>query len=186
MSRIGTAPVILPQGVEVKIAEAEVAVKGPKGQLEIPFLIEFVEVGQQQDSDVTVTRKSDDKKARALHGLTRTLIANAVAGVTEGFSKSLELPGVGYRAEVQGKKLTLQVGYSHPVVYDAPDGITIEVGDGTGGAQARITIQGIDKQLVGQVAADIRFKRRPEPYKGKGIRYENEVIHWKQGKAAVG
>ena len=182
MSRIGTKPVILPQGVEVKIAGAEVAVKGPKGQLEIPFLTEFVEVGQQ-DSDVTVTRKSDDKKARALHGLTRTLIANAVAGVTEGFSKNLELHGVGYRAEVQGRKLTLHVGYSHPVVYDAPDGIAI---DGTGGAQARITVQGIDKQMVGQVAADIRFKRRPEPYKGKGIRYENEVIHWKQGKAAVG
>ena len=185
MSRIGTTPVILPQGVEVKIAGAEVAVKGPKGQLEIPFLTEFVEVGQQ-DSDVTVTRKRDDKKARALHGLTRTLIANAVAGVTEGFSKNLELHGVGYRAEVQGRKLTLHVGYSHPVVYDAPDGIAIEVADGTGGAQARITVQGIDKQMVGQVAADIRFKRRPEPYKGKGIRYENEVIHWKQGKAAVG
>jgi large subunit ribosomal protein L6 len=176
VSRIGTTPVILPKGVEAKIAGAEVAVKGPKGQLVIPFLTEFVEVGQQ-DSDVTVTRKSDDKKARALHGLTRTLIANAVAGVTEGFSKNLELHGVGYRAEVQGRKLTLHVGYSHPVVYDAPDGIAIEVADGTGGAQARITVQ---------VAADIRFKRRPEPYKGKGIRYENEVIHWKQGKAAVG
>ncbi|SVB65800.1 uncharacterized protein METZ01_LOCUS218654, partial [marine metagenome] len=117
--------------------------------------------------------------------LTRTLIANAVSGVTEGFSKNLDLFGVGYRAEVQGKQLTLQVGYSHPVVYQAPDGITIEVSDGTGGAQARIVIRGIDKQMVGQVAADIRFKRRPEPYKGKGIRYESEVIHWKQGKAAV-
>ena len=184
MSRIGSTPVVLPQGVEVEIAAAEVAVKGPKGQLQVPFLTEYLEVGQQ-DSDVTVSRKSEEKKARALHGLTRTLIANAVSGVTEGFSKNLDLFGVGYRAEVQGKQLTLQVGYSHPVVYQAPDGITIEVSNGTGGAQARIVIRGIDKQMVGQVAADIRFKRRPEPYKGKGIRYENEVIHWKQGKAAV-
>ena len=184
MSRIGSAPISLPQGVEAKIAAAEVGIKGPKGQLQIPFLTEYLQVGQQ-DSEVIVSRKSEDKKARALHGLTRTLIANAVAGVTQGFSKNLDVFGVGYSAEVQGKQLTLHVGYSHPVVYQAPDGITIEVSNGTGGAQARIGIQGIDKQMVGQVAADIRFKRRPEPYKGKGIRYENEVIRLKQGKAAV-
>ena len=185
MSRIGSAPVNLPQGVEVSVVDAEVAVKGPKGQLHVPFVAEHLAVGKQ-DNDVIVSRKSDEKKARALHGLTRTLIANAVTGVTEGFFKNLDLFGVGYRAEVQGGKLTLQVGYSHPVVYNAPDGIEIEVADGMGGGQARIVVRGTDKQKVGQVAADIRFKRRPEPYKGKGIRYENEVIHWKQGKAAVG
>lgn len=185
MSRIGSAPITIPQGVEVSVANAEVAVKGPKGQLQVPFVADSLTVGKQE-SNVIVSRKSDDKKARALHGLTRTLIANAISGLTEGFSKNLDLFGVGYRAEVQGKKLTLNVGYSHTVVYDSPDGIDIEVADGVGGGQARIIVRGADKQMVGQVAADIRFKRRPEPYKGKGIRYENEVIHWKQGKAAVG
>ena len=114
------------------------------------------------------------------------MLNNLVIGVSDGFERRLSIVGVGYRAEVQGKKLTLNVGYSHTVVYDSPDGIDIEVADGVGGGQARIIVRGADKQMVGQVAADIRFKRRPEPYKGKGIRYENEVIHWKQGKAAVG
>ena len=184
MSRIGSKPLVLPQGIEVKLAPAEVSVKGPKGQLQIPFVAEHLAVAQQ-DSALTVTRKGESKQARSLHGLTRSLIANAVAGVSEGFFKNLELFGVGYRAEVKGRQLVLHVGYSHPVIYEVPEGIQVEVSDGAGEAQARIVVRGIDKQLVGQVAADIRFKRRPEPYKGKGIRYENETIHWKQGKAAV-
>ena len=184
MSRIGSKPLVLPQGVEVKLAPAEVSVKGPKGQLQVPFVAEHLAVAQQ-DSAVTVTRKGESKQARSLHGLTRSLLANAVEGVSEGFFKNLDLFGVGYRAEIKGRQLVLHVGYSHPVIYEVPESIQVEVADGTGGAQARIVIRGIDKQLVGQVAADIRFKRRPEPYKGKGIRYENETIHWKQGKAAV-
>jgi large subunit ribosomal protein L6 len=185
VSRIGKAPVPVPQGVEVKVDGGQVAVKGPKGSLEIPFITEHLEV-ELQDSTLQVSRKSDEKVARCLHGLTRSLIANAVNGVIDGFSKKLDLFGVGWRAEVQGRNLTLLVGYSHPVIYEAPEGIDISVAAGQGGAQARITIQGIDKQVVGQVAADIRFKRKPEPYKGKGIRYENEIIHWKQGKSAAG
>ena len=185
MSRIGSKPLSLPQGVEVALAPAEVSVKGPKGQLQVPFVVEHLSVAQQ-DSALIVTRKGESKQARSLHGLTRTLIANAVEGVYKGFFKNLDLFGVGYRAEVQGRQLVLHVGYSHPVIYELPEGIQVEVSDGSQGAQARIAGRGIDKQLVGQVAADIRFKRRPEPYKGKGVRYENEVIHWKQGKAAVG
>ncbi len=184
MSRIGSIPLPLPQGVEVVLAPAEVSVKGPKGQLQVPFVVEHLAVSQQ-DSALTVTRKGESKQARSLHGLTRTLIANAIEGVSEGFFKNLDLFGVGYRAEVKGRQLVLHVGYSHPVIYEVPESIQVEVSEGTGGAQARIVVRGIDKQLVGQVAADIRFKRRPEPYKGKGIRYENETIHWKQGKAAV-
>ena len=185
MSRIGKTPIALPQGVDVKIDGSHVAVKGPKGALTVPFVDDHIGVNLEGDT-VQVTCDSQEKGARSLHGLTRTLIANAVAGVSEGFSKNLDLFGVGWRAEAQGSKLTLHVGYSHPVVYDAPEGINIQVGNGEGGSQARITVSGIDKQVVGQVAADIRFKRKPEPYKGKGIRYENEVIHWKQGKTAAG
>lgn len=185
MSRIGKTPIALPQGVDVKIDGPNVAVKGPKGALTVPFADDHLAVNLEGDT-VQVTCDSQEKGARSLHGLTRTLIANAVAGVSEGFSKNLDLFGVGWRAEAQGSKLTLHVGYSHPVVYDAPEGINIQVGNGEGGSQARITVSGIDKQVVGQVAADIRFKRKPEPYKGKGIRYENEVIHWKQGKTAAG
>ena len=185
MSRIGKTPIALPQGVDVKVEGPHVAVKGPKGALTVPFVDDYIAVKLEGDT-VQVTCDSQEKSARSLHGLTRTLIANAVAGVTEGFSKNLDLFGVGWRAEAQGSKLTLHVGYSHPVVYDAPEGINIQVGNGESGSQARITVSGIDKQVVGQVAADIRFKRKPEPYKGKGIRYENEVIHWKQGKTAAG
>ncbi len=185
MSRIGKTPIVVPQGVDVKVDGSQVAVKGPKGALEVPFVDDHLGVDIEGDA-LQVTCKSEEKSARALHGLTRTLIANAVLGVSEGFSKNLDLFGVGWRAEAQGRQLTLHVGYSHPVVYDAPEGIDIAVGNGESGAQARITVSGIDKQVVGQVAADIRFKRKPEPYKGKGIRYENEVIHWKQGKTAAG
>jgi len=152
--------------------------------LKVPFNTTYLEVKVEEGS-LQVARNSELKEARALHGLARSLIANAVAGVTEGFSKSLDLFGVGYRAEVQGRKLTLNVGYSHPVIYEAPQGIDVTIEGPQAGAQARIVVSGIDKQQVGQAAADIRFKRKPEPYKGKGIRYENEIIHWKTGKAAV-
>jgi large subunit ribosomal protein L6 len=184
LSRIGNAPVSLPQGVDVKITENQVSVKGPKGLVEVPFIVDHISV-KEEDGTLSVVRKNEEKRARALHGLTRSLLANAVTGVSEGFSKNLDLHGVGWRAEAKGSKLTLNVGYSHPVVYDAPTGVTLSVGEGQGGAQARITIQGADKQVVGQVAADIRFKRKPEPYKGKGIRYEDEIINWKQGKTAA-
>jgi len=184
VSRIGKTPVVLPQGVEVGIDPGQIKVKGPKGELKVPFNSTYLEVKVEEGS-LQVTRNSESKDARALHGLARSLMANAVAGVTEGFSKRLDLFGVGYRAEVQGTTLTLNVGYSHPVIYEPPKGIDIIVEGPQPGAQARIVVSGIDKQKVGQVAADIRFKRKPEPYKGKGIRYENEVIHWKTGKAAV-
>ena len=184
MSRVGLTPVPLPQGVEVGLATGEVDVKGPKGELKVPFNVDHLGV-KVEDRFLQVSRNSEEKPVRALHGLVRSLIANAVLGVTEGFSKRLDIFGVGYRAELQGSRLTLHVGYSHPVVYDPPPGVNIAIEDAQGGAQARIVVSGIDKQQVGQVAADIRFKRKPEPYKGKGIRYENEVIHWKTGKAAV-
>jgi large subunit ribosomal protein L6 len=185
VSRVGVVPILLPQGVQVQAQPGSVEIKGPKGDLTVPFRAEFLKV-DVSDGAVRVGRNSDDKPVRALHGLTRSLLANGVKGVSEGFSKRLELFGVGYRAEVQGSSLTLNIGYSHTVVYDAPKGVEIKVEDITGGAQARITVSGIDKQQVGQVAADIREKRKPEPYKGKGIRYEDEIIHWKAGKTAVG
>ena len=185
LSRIGKAPVSLPQGVDVKISQNSVSVKGPKGSVEVPLIAEHIVV-QDDNGSLQVVRKSEEKVARALHGLTRSLLANAVTGVSEGFTKNLDLHGVGWRAEAKGTKLTLHVGYSHPVVYDAPAGVSLTVGEGQGGAQARITVQGANKQVVGQVAADIRFKRKPEPYKGKGIRYEDEIINWKQGKTAAG
>ena len=184
LSRIGNTPVSLPQGVDVNITESQISVKGPKGAVEVPFVVDHVSVHEENGS-LQVVRKSEEKEARALHGLTRSLIANAVTGVSEGFSKTLDLHGVGWRAEAKGSKLTLHVGYSHPVVYEAPIGVSLSVGEGQGGGQARITVQGADKQVVGQVAADIRFKRKPEPYKGKGIRYEGEIINWKQGKTAA-
>lgn len=185
MSRIGVLPVFFPQNVEVEVSIAEVKVKGPKGELRIPFDSALLDIAVE-DQTVRVSRKVDDKRARALHGLVRSLIANAVTGVTKGFSKRLDVFGIGYRAEVQGNRLILNIGYSHPVIYEAPKGIEIALEEPQGGAQTRIVVKGADKQQVGQVAADIRFKRKPEPYKGKGIRYENEVIHWKAGKAAVG
>ena len=183
MSRIGKIPVPIPSGVAVAVAGHEVAVKGPKGELTVPFRGETVEVAVG-DSAISVGRKSDEKSARALHGLTRSLISNAVTGVTEGYSKRLEIHGVGFRAEVQGQQLTLQIGYSHPVVFKAPEGIDLVMEDAPG-IQGRIIVNGIDKQKVGQVAADIRKSRTPDPYKGKGIRYEGESIRWKAGKTAV-
>ena len=178
-------PIPLPQGVQVQTQERSVDIKGPRGDLTVPFEADCLGV-EVDGGALRVRRNSEEKRVRALHGLTRSLLANAVTGVTEGFAKRLDLYGVGYRAEAQGSRLTLNVGFSHPVLYDAPDGIEIKVADIPGGAQARITVSGNDKQQVGQVAADIRQKRKPEPYKGKGIRYEDEIIHWKAGKTAVG
>jgi len=177
-------PVSVPNGVDVAVASGAVRVKSSKGELLVPFRSDQMSVSID-DGAVRVTRTVEDKQARALHGLTRSLIANAVLGVSEGFSKRLDVFGVGFRVEVQGNRLTMHIGYSHPVVVVAPPGIELTTEEPQGGAQARIMVRGIDKQQVGQVAADIRFKRKPEPYKGKGIRYENEVIHWKTGKTAV-
>ena len=176
MSRIGFKPIDLPAGVELKIDGNTVSVKGPKGQLQqaIPEGIRLV----QDNNTVTVERPNEEKYYKALHGLTRSLVANMVEGVTKGFSKTLEINGVGYRAAKQGNKLVLTIGYSHPIEFDAIPGIEIEVP-----APNRIVVKGIDKQQVGQVAAEIRGVREPEPYKGKGIKYENEIIRRKAGKA---
>jgi large subunit ribosomal protein L6 len=177
MSRIGRKPVPIPDSVTVEVAPGNIAVKGPKGELRQTLSPEMaVERG---DGVVTVARPTDRGEHRALHGLTRSLIANMVQGVTEGFEKRLEIQGVGYRAALKGKKLELALGYSHPVAVDAPEGIDFEVPQPT-----EIVIKGIDKQLVGQVAADIRKRRPPEPYKGKGIRYKDEQVLRKVGKRA--
>lgn len=185
MSRIGVLPIPVPAGVEIACGEGTVDVKGPKGGLTVPFDSRSVDI-VLEDGQVRVMRKSEEKRVRALHGLFRSLVANAITGVAEGFSKRLDVFGVGYRAEAQGNRLTLHVGFSQPVVYEAPQGVQLALENPQGGAQARIVVSGIDKQQVGQAAADIRQKRKPEPYKGKGIRYEDEIIHWKAGKTAVG
>ncbi|HEX9950074.1 MAG TPA: 50S ribosomal protein L6 [Thermodesulfobacteriota bacterium] len=176
MSRIGKAPIAVPQGVEVKQAGSAVEVKGPKGMLsqQIPTGISL-EIG---GGVIHVKRKGDAKAVRSLHGLIRTLIANMVQGVTQGFEKELEIVGIGYRANVQGKNLQLNLGYSHPVLYPIPQGIELAVEK-----QTRITVKGMDKQKVGQVAAEIRGFKKPEPYKGKGIRYIGEQVRRKAGKA---
>ena len=184
MSRVGKQPVPVPQGVQVSVANSQVTVKGPKGQLQFGFRSDRVDVSVDGDQ-VVVSRHSDEKQSMALHGLTRSLIANAVVGVTEGFSKRLDVYGVGFGVDQQGRKLTMQIGFSHLVEYESPEGIEVTTENPIQGAQARIVISGIDKQQVGQAAADIREKRKPDPYKGKGIRYENEVIHWKAGKTGV-
>ena len=177
MSRIGRAPINVPAGVEVAVDAVNyvITVKGPKGTLTQNYHSRMnVSVN---GNVVSVTRPSDEKEDRALHGLTRTLISNMVVGVTQGYSKKLEVNGVGYRVALQGKALNLTLGYSHPVIMDAPEGITFETPDAN-----TIIIKGIDKQLVGQVAAVVRSKRAPEPYKGKGIKYEGEKIRRKSGK----
>ena len=178
MSRIGRAPIAVPAGVEVKIDGHVITVKGPKGELtrEIhPAITAELEAGQ-----ILVKRPNDEKLNRSLHGLTRSLIHNMVVGVTEGYKKELEINGVGYRASKEGKKLVLNVGYSHPVNVEEVEGITIEVP-----SQNSIVISGIDKQLVGQFAADVRKERPPEPYKGKGIKYKDEVVRRKEGKTGA-
>ena len=167
----------VPSGVEVKIESGEVFVKGPKGQLSQRVLSDVVEI-KMSDGRVLVERKGDAKAHRSAHGLTRTLIANMVEGVSKGFRKSLEIHGVGYRAAKSGDRLNLSLGYSHPVSFAAPKGVALTVE-----GQNKIHVDGIDKQAVGQVAADIRRLRQPEPYKGKGIRYEGERIRKKLGKA---
>lgn len=175
MSRIGKQPIAVPAGVTVTISPAnEVVVKGPKGTLTQTF--DSAMNIALEDNQVVVTRPNDLKRNRSLHGLTRTLIANMVEGVTNGFTKVLEINGVGYRAAKQGKKLVLSLGYSHPVEMEDPEGLSTAV-DGN-----KITVSGIDKAAVGQFAAEIRDKRRPEPYKGKGIKYIDEVIRRKEGK----
>jgi large subunit ribosomal protein L6 len=176
MSRIGKQPVVIPSSVQVEVAGSSVTVRGPKGELRRDVHPEMRL--HLEDGKLLVTRASDAPQHRALHGLTRALLANMVAGVSEGFSKTLELQGVGYRAQQMGKNIQVAVGFSHPVEVPAPEGITLEV-DGT----SRIHVRGIDKELVGQTAAEIRNIRPPEPYKGKGIRYEGERVRRKAGKA---
>ena len=177
MSRIGLMPVIIPDGVDIKIKGSNVKVKGPKGELEhtFPAAMEI----KLENGEVNVSRPTDEPTHRALHGMTRALINNMVVGVSSGFSKVLEVNGVGYRAVVEGKDLVLNVGYSHPVKVEPPEGIEFEVDERT----RQITVKGYDKQVVGHVAADIRKVRPPEPYKGKGIKYLDERIRRKAGKA---
>ena len=177
MSRIGRKPVAVPDAVTVTIAPGNIAVKGPKGELTQTYSQDMTV--SQEDGTILVARPTDRGEHRALHGLTRSLIANMVEGVTDGFEKRLEIQGVGYRAALKGKNLELALGFSHPVSIEAPEGIEFEVPQPT-----EIVIRGIDKQLVGQVAADIRKRRKPEPYKGKGIRYRDEQVLRKVGKRA--
>ncbi len=178
MSRVGSTPITVPSGVEVTVTDGVVEVNGPKGDLSQtidPRITISVD-----DGVVTLTRSDEERQSRALHGLSRALLNNMVIGVTEGYAKELQAVGVGYRAILRGSTLELQVGFSHPVTIEAPDGIEFEVPEPT-----RIFVRGIDKQLVGQVAADIRAVRPPEPYKGKGIRYVDEYVRRKAGKAGV-
>jgi large subunit ribosomal protein L6 len=176
MSRIGKLPITVPSGVNVAIGEGEVKVKGPKGEL-AQHILGVVDV-RLEDGTLTVARKNDDKSGRSAHGLTRTLLNNMIEGVTKGFRKSLDLQGVGYRVNKAGNDLNFSLGYSHPVVYKAPTGIAFAV-EGT----TKVHVDGIDKQRVGQVAAELRSLRPPEPYKGKGVRYEGEFVRKKLGKA---
>lgn len=178
MSRIGRAPIALPKGVETTVGKTSVSVKGPKGQLTVP-LNPRLSI-KQEDGKLLVERPSDAPRDRAQHGLTRSLLSNAIQGVTEGFSRNLQIQGVGYRCAMRGKNLELQLGFSHPVVFEPPEGITLAAPEPT-----RITVTGIDKQLVGQVAANIREVRPPDSYHGKGVRYEGEQVRLKPGKAAA-
>lgn len=179
MSRIGNKPIAIPAGVDVKVNGQEVTVKGPKGTLTQSFRSEIsIAVN---GSEVNVTRANDEKVSKSLHGLTRTLIANMIEGVQNGYAKTLEIQGVGYRAAKQGKNLVLNLGFSHQVIMPEIDGITIDVPNPN-----QIVISGSDKQAVGQFAAEVREKRPPEPYKGKGIRYQGEYVRRKEGKAGKG
>jgi large subunit ribosomal protein L6 len=177
MSRIGKQPIPVPSGVEVKIDGTKVSVKGPKGTLSQEFDRDMIIA--LEDGVLSVARPTDERRHRSLHGLTRTLLSNMVVGVSEGFSKNLEIVGVGYRAEMNGTNLRMALGFSHPVLITAEPGITFEVP-----APTKITVRGIDKQRVGQVAAEVRKWRPPEPYKGKGVRYEGERVRRKLGKTA--
>src|SRR5687768_9385642 len=177
MSRIGRKPITIPSGVTVTVVGSTVKVKGPKGELSRTF--EPTMKVRQEGNELLVERPNDEKREKALHGLTRALLSNMVTGVTEGFKKTLEIIGVGYRAEKKGKNLVVSVGYSHPVNYPEPEGITL-----TTPAPTTIVIEGVDKQKVGQVAAELREFRPPEPYKGKGIRYQGQQVRRKAGKTA--
>ena len=178
MSRIGKLPIPVPSGVEVTLDDSVVTVKGPKGTLSHTVAAP-IKVERSEDGTIAVNRPDDERESRSLHGLTRTLIANMVTGVTEGYEKKLEIVGVGYRVLSKGPtQLEFQLGYSHPIVFDAPEGITFTVDGPT-----KLGVQGIDKQQVGEVAANIRKLRKPEPYKGKGVRYAGEQIRRKAGKA---
>lgn len=176
MSRIGKKPIEIPQGVEIKIDGNVVHVKGPKGTLDVS-LMEGIS-GEVADGNLTLGRTDDENRTRAFHGLARSLVFNAVTGVSTGWSKSLDIIGIGYRAEVQGSAVVFNLGYSHPINYDIPKGISIDVD----GKANRVTVHGIDRQQVGQVAAEIRQLRPPEPYKGKGVRYADERVRTKAGK----
>lgn len=178
MSRIGKIPIAVPKGVDVKIDAREISVKGPKGQLRMTAP-DRVTV-ERKDGNVIVTRHGDDKQAKAYHGMTQRLVRNMVIGVTDGFKKELEIQGVGYRAAAEGNKLTLQLGYSHPVVFELPAGIKVETPKPTS-----VIVTGYDKQQVGQIAAEIRKFRPPEPYKGKGVRYAGEHVRRKVGKTGA-
>jgi large subunit ribosomal protein L6 len=184
MSRIGLQPIAVPSTVKLEREDSQLAVTGPKGTLRrsLPAEIEV----RQENGSLLVSRKAETAQARALHGLTRSLVANMVRGVTEGYSKTLEIQGVGYRATLAGQRLTLAVGFSHPVEVEAREGITFEVGQETNTRNFLVKVSGIDKELVGQTAAEIRGVRKPEPYKGKGIRYQGEQVRRKAGKSAKG
>ena len=177
MSRIGQAPILVPSDVEVHVDMGSITIRGPRGELSRP-LPEKIEIAKEDD-ELRVTRTTEQREVKALHGLIRSLVANMVQGVTQGYEKALEIQGVGYRAAKKGNDLEVQVGYSHSVSKPAPDGIEFDVPTPT-----RIVVKGIDKELVGQTAAEIRAIRKPEPYKGKGIRYEGERVRRKAGKAA--
>ncbi|WOC13086.1 50S ribosomal protein L6 [Gordonia sp. MP11Mi] len=175
MSRIGKNPIAIPAGVDVNVDGQDVKVKGPKGELNLT-VSEPIEVTKEENS-IVVTRPNDERRSRALHGLSRTLVNNLVIGVTEGYTTKMEIFGVGYRVQAKGKDLEFALGYSHPVPIEAPEGITFAVESPT-----KFSVSGIDKQLVGQISANIRRLRRPDPYKGKGVRYEGEQIRRKVGK----
>ena len=178
MSRIGKKPIPVAKGVKVSVAGGTVAVEGPKGKLSVPLPAGIT--ADVEDGNVQINRPSDEQKDRALHGLVRSLVANAIEGVTNGFTKELEIQGIGYKAQVEGKDVVLALGYSHPVRFPIPEGIQISVDK-----QVRMSIKGADKQAVGQVAADIRSLRAPDVYKGKGIRYAGEVVRKKVGKTGA-
>lgn len=178
MSRIGRQPIEIPEGVRIEIKDGWIGVEGPKGKLSRP-IPHGIKVAVE-DNMIVVSRTSENKLYKSLHGLTRSLVANMVEGVTRGFQRTLEISGVGYRADLQGEALTLQLGYSHPIIFVPPEGIELKVDRPT-----RVVVRGIDKQLVGQVAAKIRSFRPPDPYKAKGIKYEDEIVRRKAGKAGA-
>lgn len=177
MSRIGKLPIQVPAGVDVTIDGRSVQVKGPKGSLSLE-LSAPIAIAKGEDGVLNVTRPNDERQNKALHGLSRTLVANMITGVTQGYSKKLEISGVGYRVQAKGSNLEFALGYSHPILIEAPEGITFKVESPT-----KLTVEGIDKQKVGEVAANIRKLRKPDPYKAKGVKYEGEVIRRKVGKA---